>query len=532
MSQPSSDVVIGQLRELFRRLPSKVPVHLFLDRKVSPETARLADDFIHAIQEITDVIVFYVHDGRDAEAQRLGVTRVPTLVLAPERCQVHYLGLPLGEESRTFIEACLLAGAGKDGLSEQSRAILQRISQPQHIRVFVSITCPYCPQQALHAIRAAIAAPDRIRTEIVDIQWNHDLAERYGAFSVPQTYANDTLIGQGAQSEEIFCASLEAGAPQNFFIPDNTSEEVRLDLVIVGGGPAGLTAGIYAARSGLAAAIVERGALGGQVATTPVVENYPGLSQVPGKTLVDIMVSHALQYVPIFPHEEVLTIEPGDPMTVRTSRRRFFCRAVLLATGARYRRLDVPGEARLAGRGVSYCSTCDGPLFRGKRALVVGGGNSAVTEALHLKHIGVEVALVHRRDQLRAQEHLVRSLHDEGIAVYWKSTVVEIRGEHRVEGVVLQDTQTGTLREVPTDAVFIAVGYDPETTLAKSLGLTLTPDGFIVHDGRHRTSVSGMYVAGDVAGGFRQIVTATGAGAAAALTIAEDLSIHKTHSIL
>jgi thioredoxin reductase (NADPH) len=531
MSQPSSDAVIAQLRELFRRLPNKVPVHLFLDRKASPETARLADDFVHAVQAITDVIAFHIHDQLDAEAQRLGVTRVPTLVLAPHRCHVHYLGLPLGEESRTFIEACLLAGAGKDGLSDQSRAILQRITQPQHIRVFVSITCPYCPQQALHAIRAALAVPDRIRTEIIDIQWNQDLAERYGAFSVPQTYANDTLIGQGAQSEEIFCASLEAGAPQNFFIPDNTSEEVRLDLVVVGGGPAGLTAGIYAARSGLAAAVVERGALGGQVATTPVVENYPGISQVPGKTLVDIMVAHALEYVPIFPHEEVLAIELADPITVRTSRRRFFTRAVLLATGARYRRLDVPGEARLAGRGVSYCSTCDGPMFRGKRALVVGGGNSAVTEALHLRHIGVDISLVHRRDQLRAQEHLVRALQHEAIPVLWNSTLVEIRGERRVESAVLRDTTTGALQEISTDAVFIAVGYDPEITLANALGLTLTPEGFIAHDGRHRTSAPGVYVAGDVAGGFRQIVTATGAGAAAALTIAEDLTTGKTSSI-
>ncbi len=524
MTPTSADPTIRQLQELFDRVPHTIPVHVFVDPVRSPENTRLADDFMATVTGITPKIVFHRHEGIDDTARRLGIDRTPALAIAPERAHIRYFGLPLGEESRTFIEVALLLGAGKDGLSAQSRKILDRIPGPKRIRVFVSLTCPYCPQQALHALRAAIAAPDRIHTEIIDIQWNQDLAERYGAYSVPQTYADEALIGQGAQAEELFFASLEAGAPQQIFIPESDAEEVRTDLVIVGAGPAGLTAGIYAARSGLTTAIIERGPLGGQVATTPVVENYPGLSRVPGKTLVDIMVAHALEYVPIFPHEEVLAIAAGSPWTVRTTRRRFFTRAVLLATGARYRRLDVPGETRLAGRGVSYCSTCDGPLYQGKRAIVVGGGNSAVTEALHLKHIGVDVTLVHRRDRLRAHDHLVRALEHEAIPVRWNSQVVEILGQEKVTGVVLADTGTNATSQVASDAVFIAVGYDPETTLARQLGLRLDDNGFIAHDGAQRTSLPGIYVAGDVAGGFRQIVTATGAGAAAALTIAQDLT--------
>lgn len=515
--------VTSQLRELFARLPQEIPVHVFVDRSRSPESARLADDFIAAVTAITPKIAFHLHDGLDAAARRWNVDRTPTVLFAPERYSIRYLGLPLGEESRTFIEAALLVGARADGLSQQSRTILQRIPGPKKVRVFVSITCPYCPGQALHAIRAAIAAPQRISAEIIDIQWNQDLAERYGAFSVPQTYADDAHIGMGAQAEELFFASLEAGEPQTIFIPENDAEEIRADLVIVGGGPAGLTAGIYAARSGLRAAIVERGPLGGQVAATPVVENYPGVSRIPGKNLVEIMVAHALEYVPLFPHEEVMAIEPGEEFTVRTSRRRFLCRAVLLATGARYRRLDVPGENRLAGRGVSYCSTCDGPLYQGKRAVVVGGGNTALTEALHLHHIGVDVTVIHRRETFRAQEHLTRALERENIPVRWNRMVNEILGDHTVTAVRLQDVHTGSTEDLATDAVFIAVGYDPETTLAQKLGLRLDANGFIAHDGSQRTSLPGVYVAGDVAGGFRQIVTATGAGAAAALTIAQDL---------
>jgi len=230
-----------------------------------------------------------------------------------------------------------------------------------------------------------------ISLEIIDIQAMPELADEYSAHSVPQTFANETLIAQGAQPEELFMLSLEKLEQQTIFIPESDAAEVAADVVIVGGGPAGLTAGIYAARSGLNAVVIERGALGGQVATTPVVENYPGLTQVGGKTLVDIMVSHALEYVKIFPGEEVMQIKPGDPILIMTTRRRFTAKAVLLATGATYRHLGVPGEARLSGHGVSYCSTCDGPLFRGKKVVMVGGGNSAVTEVLHLRrgrHLG------------------------------------------------------------------------------------------------------------------------------------------------
>jgi len=186
------------------------------------------------------------------------------------------------------------------------------------------------------------------------------------------------------------------------------------------------TAGIYAARSGLNAVIIEKDTLGGQVATTPFVENYPGITQTGGKTLVDLMVSHALEYARIFQGEEVTDIRVGDPMLVTTSRRRFRTKTVLLATGARHRHLDVPGESRLSGHGVSYCSTCDGPLFRGRKVVIVGGGDSAVTEALHLKNIGVHVSLVHRRDTLRAQEHLVTNLHHNHIPVLLNTEVKEI----------------------------------------------------------------------------------------------------------
>jgi thioredoxin reductase (NADPH) len=259
------------------------------------------------------------------------------------------------------------------------------------------------------------------------------------------------------------------------------------------------------------------------VATTPKVENYPGFTSVGGKSLVDIMVSHALQYVQIFQGEAVVDIQTGAPFTVKTNRRQFKTKTILLATGASHKHLNIPGESRLAGRGVSYCSTCDGPLFKDKKVVMVGGGNSAVTEALHLFHMGINVTLIHRRDKLRAQEFLAKQLVDNNIPVLWDTEVKEIRGEERVEEILLLNTKSDQTLEFKTDGVFIAIGYTPAVELAQKFGLGINTDGYIKQDGKHRTTVPGVYSAGDVEGGYKQIVTASGQGAEAAMTIFEDL---------
>lgn len=519
------DDVRRQLQQLFAPLPNHVFMYFFSQPNRDDEVARATRQMMQAFQELSPKIHFAEYDLDHELAKKYGVDRTPTLLFNPDSYNIRYLGVPLGEEGRTLIETLMLIGLGQSTLGEQARQVVRGIPSPRHVKVFVSLSCPYCPQQALNAVKAAIECPDKISLEIVDIQFNQDLAEKYNAFSVPQAFAEDTLIGQGAQPEELFALSLAELEPQTVFIPDSDAPRIDTDLVIVGGGPAGLTAAIYAARSGLKTVVVEKGALGGQVATTPVVENYPGLSRVSGKNLVDIMVSHALEYVQIFQREEVLDIRPGvDPIQVISSRRQFSAKAVLLATGASYRKLGVAGESRFSGRGVSYCSTCDGPLYKGKRVVMVGGGNSAVTEALHLHNIGAAVTIIHRRDQLRAQEHLVHSVENSKIPVLWNTEVREIRGEQRVSEVVLFNNQTETTDTLSTDGVFIAIGYTPEVSLAKKLGIELRADGFIKKDSQHHTNIPGIYCAGDVEGGYKQIVTATGEGAAAAMVIYEDLS--------
>ncbi len=522
-SPPQQADFIKQLKTTFEKMPHDIELLLFTQKGREDAFAEGSRQIVRAFRELTPRIRLREYSLDHEMAAKWQIEHSPTLLIAPGRYGIRWLGAPLGEEARTFLETILMVGSGMSGLSDQSRKVISKIDSVRQIKVFVSPSCPYCPQQAVNAVKAVIEKPELISLEIIDIQCQPEIAHQYSAHSVPQTFANDVLTGMGAQSEEVFALSLSRLEPQTLFIPDSDAEMVETDLLIVGGGPAGLTAGIYAVRSGLKTAIVERNVLGGQVATTPVVENYPGFTQVGGKTLVDILVTHALEYVQIFPGEEVIDVIPGKPFEVTTGRRRFLAKTILLATGGSHKHLNVPGESRLSGRGVSYCSTCDGPLFKGRKVVIVGGGNSAVTEALYLHHMGVGVTLIHRRDSLRAQEFLVRQLSLSEIPILWNTEITEITGKERVESIVLKNIQTGETASLAIDGVFLSIGYEPAVELARKTGVALTPDGYIQKDAKHRTSVPGIYSAGDVEGGYKQIVTAAGQGAEAAMAIFEDV---------
>ena len=426
---------LRQLRQTFDNMPKEIPLYLFTSPGRDDVFVQASRQIVRAFRELTPKITIKEFSLDHDLAAKWGVDSSPTLLIDPDNYNIRWLGAPMGEEGRSFLEAMILIGMGKSGMSDQSLAVVKQIDAPRQLKVFVSPTCPYCPQQVVNGLRAAIEQPELVSLEVIDIQSRPDLAEQYQAHSVPQAFANDVLIGQGAQQEEVFMSSLLKLEPQTIFIPESTEDLVEVDLLIVGGGPAGLTAGIYAQHSGLKTAVVERDALGGQVALTPVVENYPGFTQVGGKTLVDIMVTHALQYVNIYQGEQVLDIQPGSPFEVDTTRRKFRAKTILLATGASHKNLGVPGEQPFSGRGVSYCATCDGPLFRGRKVLMVGGGNSAVTEALHLHNMGVDVTLVHRRDKLRAQEVLSQQLATNGIPQW--SGVPSVHVDRRWMEVVL-----------------------------------------------------------------------------------------------
>ena len=296
------------------------------------------------------------------------------------------------------------------------------------------------------------------------------------------------------------------------------------DIVIIGAGPAGLSAGIYAKRAGLECVVLEKGVPGGQVLTTPLIENYPGFPEIPGMKLMDLMAEHARRYVEIKEGEEVLRIRGGERFDITTVSGRYLSRAIILATGSTHRKLGLDREEELTGHGVSYCATCDGFFFKGREVVVVGGGNTAVTDALYLHSIGAKVTLVHRRDSLRADKHLQDALVKDGIPVLWDTVVEDIVGDESVRGVRLRNVKTGTVVQKPVDGLFVAVGEVPSSQLAAELGLEMDPGGFVVVDKSFRTNVPYVYAAGDVAGGIRQVVAAVHGGAAAALSCFEDLA--------
>jgi thioredoxin reductase (NADPH) len=290
------------------------------------------------------------------------------------------------------------------------------------------------------------------------------------------------------------------------------------DLIIIGGGPAGLTSGIYAARARLNCLLLERQALGGQVLTTAWVENYPGFPEgIGGYELVAKMAEQAEVFgLKILTREVIGLQENPEILQVLTPEEKLPCRSAIVATGADYAHLGVPGEDRLRGHGVSYCATCDGAFFKDLPVAVVGGGDTALAEALFLTRFASSVTLIHRRDRLRAAKILQeRAKENEKIRFLWNSQVKEIAGTREVEGIRVEDKVVQKVTELPVKGIFIFVGSQPNTGMFQGT-LSLDEMGFVTTDEELRTSCTGVYAAGDCRKkSFRQIATAVGEGALA-----------------
>ncbi|SDF32616.1 thioredoxin reductase (NADPH) [Methanolobus vulcani] len=293
------------------------------------------------------------------------------------------------------------------------------------------------------------------------------------------------------------------------------------DLVIIGGGPAGMTAGIYAVRYGLDTLVLEKNVVPGQIATADRVENYPGFSSISGMELMNKFREHAEHAGVSIRNADVKTVkDEGDKKVIITDDGDLEALAVIVATGANPRRLGVPGEDEFLTKGVSYCATCDGPFYSGLNVIVVGGGESAVTDALILSDIAEKVYVVHRRDELRACSLLQKRAFDkENITFIWDTVVQEIQGEELVERVVLRNTKTDELTEMEIDGIFIYVGINPNTSM---VDVEKKGAGFIVTDEKMECSVPGIFAAGDCRRtSMWQVVTAVSDGAVAAISAHE-----------
>ena len=383
---------------------------------------------------------------------------------------------------------------------------------------FMAPWCVYCKRIAPAFERIAEQYSDKLVVGQINIDDFPELEEEYQIELVPTLvlFRNGRRMGDlvapdsGAQIEALI------GAAQ----AENTSPEAHIyDTIVIGGGPGGYTAALYATRAGLDTLVLERLSAGGQMTQTTQIDNYPGFDEgIDGFLLGEKMKAGAERFGAKTIFAEVLSVElTGAMKRVETSEGAFLGRTVILATGADHRHLGIDREEELTGKGLAYCAACDGMFYKGKRVAIVGGGNSAAADAMILSRICEKVILIHRRDTLRA----TKIYHDplmkaENIEFRWNNTVVELLGKERLNGVKLRNVQTGEVSVLEVDGLFVSIGRSPATELFKGQ-LELDKGGYIVADESTRTSLPGVFAVGDVrTKALRQVVTAASDGAVAA----------------
>jgi thioredoxin reductase (NADPH) len=314
------------------------------------------------------------------------------------------------------------------------------------------------------------------------------------------------------------------------------SEEKVYDVIIAGAGPAGMTAAVYTARANMSTLMIEKGTPGGQMVNTEDIENYPGYESILGPDLSKKMFDHAKKFGTEHLRGAIKEIKDGYPYKkVIVGDKEYKAKSVIVTTGAVSRKIGVPGELEFSGRGVSYCAVCDGAFFADLELVVIGGGDSAVEEAIFLTRFATKVTIIHRRDEFRAQKIIQdRAFDNKKINVIWNHKLEEIRGDGMVSSVLIKNLLTGEETDFPCNGVFIYVGMDPITDCVQDLGIT-NRAGYIISNEQMRTNVPGIFAAGDVREKtLRQVVTATGDGSIAALSaqhyvenLEEDLKINR-----
>jgi len=288
------------------------------------------------------------------------------------------------------------------------------------------------------------------------------------------------------------------------------------DLIIIGGGPAGLSAGLYAARRNLKVLVLSE-TLGGQMALAPSVENYPGSEPMSGLKLAENIKRQAEKFGCEFKLAKVVSLDlKGDVKKVKTPEKEYSAKTIIIATGSHYRKLEAEGEDKFIGRGISYCAVCDMPLFKGKKVAVIGGSDTAVRSAIYASEIASETYLIHRRDQLRAEEVNQKKLEKAKIKIIWNSVVEKINGDKFVKKIIIKNVNTNEKTELAVDGVFIEVGEVPTTEIVKTAGIEINEKNFIKVNENFETNLPGVFAAGDATGSFAQIVVAAAEGAEAA----------------
>ncbi|MFA5529468.1 MAG: FAD-dependent oxidoreductase [Thiohalomonadaceae bacterium] len=528
----------AQVSALLASLPAPVRLVYFTQAQACG-ACREQRELLETIAGLSDKVVLEVHDLlADAEAARtLGIDKVPaTTVIGPGgEPGIRFYGLTAGYEFASLIEAITREAEGQSGLAPEVEALVRLIDVPVHLEVMVTLTCPFCPRAVHLAHQFALANP-LIRADMVEAAEFPHLVQRYRVQGVPRTVINGVYGLEGALPagqavmeilrfvkpavhERVEASQRELRGERRVAVP---SPDHLFQTAIVGAGPAALTAALYAARKGLDVVLIGDH-VGGQVADTATVENWPGVARSNGRELGEAFRQHAELY-PVAErlHVHVTRMERTEDRFLLhiDGDERLQARTVIWCAGKQYRRLGVPGEERFIGRGIAFCATCDAPLYRDKRVAVVGGGNSAFTAVRDLLGFAREIHLVHIGNRFTADSSLQREvMATPRVTCHRNLRVTAFLGDEHLTGVRVQAVDDSERFDIAVDGVFLEIGLTPNAEPVRDL-VALNAAGEIPVQRDQSTSLPGLFAAGDVTDEpEKQIVVAAGAGAKAALAV-------------
>ena len=507
------DTIKTQLKAYLEKVSQPLEIVAALDDgDKSVEMRQLLDDIVALSDKITVV------EGKDPAARRPSFT----LARKGEAPRVAFAGLPMGHEFTSLILALLQVGGHPPKAEAELVAQIRNLDTDLRFETFVSLSCHNCPE-VVQALNLMSVLNPRISHTMIDGELFQAEVEERKVMAVPMVFLNGELFGQGRMELGEIVAKVDTGAAARD--AQKLSAREPYDVLVVGGGPAGAAAAIYAARKGIRTGIVaER--FGGQVMDTMGIENFISIKETEGPKLAQALEEHVKVYgVDVMNHQQVAKLVPGALAEVQLENGGTLkAKTLVLATGARWRRMNVPGEKEHIGKGVAFCPHCDGPLFKGKRVAVIGGGNSGVEAAIDLAGIVSHVTLIEFAEELRADAVLQKKLYSLPNATVIKNALTtEVTGGEKVSGLMYKDRATGETHWIELEGIFVQIGLLPNTDFLKGT-VDLSKAGEIVIDERGRTSVPGVFAAGDCTTvPYKQIVIAMGEGAKAALSAFDHL---------
>ncbi len=506
--------MISQLKGIFAQLQSQ---YTFKIQVASAHPSR--DELIRLMEDVASTSDKFSVEITEAEGLALEILK------DGQPNGIRFEAVPTGHEFTSLLLAVLnLDGKGKNLPDEVVADRIRRLKGEVEIRSYISLSCTNCPDVVQTLNLFAMINP-AIRHTIIDGAIHQDEVAELGIQAVPTVYADGKLLSVGKTSMTELLDKLEAqiGVDESM----SKTEVVReFDVLVLGGGPAGSAAAIYSARKGFKVGIVaER--MGGQILDTVDIENMISVPKTTGRLLADGMGQHISNYpIEVLDKRKVMEVKvvDGVKQLITSYGERLMAPALIVATGASWRKLNVPGEADYIGRGVAFCTHCDGPFYKGKRVVVVGGGNSGLEAALDLSNIASEVTVVEFLTELKGDQVLQDKLKAcPNVKVILNAQSTEVKGDgKKVSALCYKDRATNEEHEIPTDGIFVQIGLMPNSVLLREV-VEVTPRGEVVIDTACRTNVAGIYAAGDVSTvPYKQIIIAMGEGAKAALSAFED----------